>query len=142
MKLQPLLTDALQRNAAHSVTFLTVSPKALPGLALPCCLRPFVHCISTYRAVMAHVYACHIQQICNMIKGRERTEIRGARGTLINKRAKLNCPSLPMRCSVKLNEMELQNSSCTHTTNKVLHKFVNCESELWLSTQGRAIQEA
>lgn len=48
----------------------------------------------------------------------------------------------PMKCSVQLHWMDWQNSFCTQTTTKALHEFVNCGSELWLSTQGRAIQEA
>jgi len=34
-------------------------------------------------AVMAHIYVYHIQQICNMTKGRQRIKILGAKGTLV-----------------------------------------------------------
>lgn len=120
MKLQPLLTDALQRNADYSVTFLTVSQSHCMGWHCLVALGPLNTAHPHMEAVMAHVCACHIQQICNMTKGRQRIEIWSAKETLINMTVKLNCPSLPMRCSVQLHEMELQNSFCIHNQSLAL----------------------
>ena len=142
MKLQPLLTDTPWRNTAHSVNFLIVSHKAIAQASialLPCCLRPFVHCISRWQ-----------QWLISMptISNKSAIWQRGARNQNprckrhINKVVKPNCLSFPITCSVQLRVMGLQNSFCIDTTKKALNKFVNCRSELWLSTHGRAIQEA